>query len=306
MAKKLQKPAPAGWINVQGGGRIPDAVMEKYLYECHRRGYMEGFTIEHWKKNPQATVHKGGLDVYVPGWEAQAEDMPAQRFARAADYQSEMDSASGLPKCRFCKQLVFPPRRTWCSPKCIHEFNIRSNPAYARAAVEKRDHGICVQCETDTHRLQTDLRRLETSDPAEFVRLLNEHDVTVKQFKELHSFWEMDHILEVAEGGGACGLENLQTLCLKCHHRKSAIFAGRRAADASGRAFVWFAPFDWGVAISREVPAHLVLDRAIPELPYTRRERAKKLNLTIETLTEGSLHWRVVELDAEPLAAASG
>jgi 5-methylcytosine-specific restriction endonuclease McrA len=29
--------------------------------------------------------------------------------------------------------------------------------------------------------------------------------------------WEADHVVPVCEGGGCCGLENLQTLCLVCH-----------------------------------------------------------------------------------------
>lgn len=34
--------------------------------------------------------------------------------------------------------------------------------------------------------------------------------------------WEADHILEVVNGGGACGLENLQTLCSDpCHRQKT-------------------------------------------------------------------------------------
>ena len=31
------------------------------------------------------------------------------------------------------------------------------------------------------------------------------------------SLWDADHILPVAEGGGECDLENLRTLCLRCH-----------------------------------------------------------------------------------------
>lgn len=43
------------------------------------------------------------------------------------------------------------------------------------------------------------------------------------------SWWEADHILPVAEGGGGCGLENYQTLCLWCHKEKSA---GQKARTA--------------------------------------------------------------------------
>jgi 5-methylcytosine-specific restriction endonuclease McrA len=39
----------------------------------------------------------------------------------------------------------------------------------------------------------------------------------------------MDHIVPVVEGGGACGLENLRTLCKPCHKRVTAELAGRRA-----------------------------------------------------------------------------
>jgi hypothetical protein len=32
-----------------------------------------------------------------------------------------------------------------------------------------------------------------------------------------HDFWQADHIIAVAEGGGGCGLDNLRTLCTSCH-----------------------------------------------------------------------------------------
>ena len=52
------------------------------------------------------------------------------------------------------------------------------------------------------------------------------HDVTTHHACNL---WQADHIVPVAEGGGACGLENLQTLCLPCHKRKTAEQATRKA-----------------------------------------------------------------------------
>ncbi len=31
------------------------------------------------------------------------------------------------------------------------------------------------------------------------------------------SLWDADHILPVAEGGGECDLDNIRTLCIRCH-----------------------------------------------------------------------------------------
>lgn len=46
--------------------------------------------------------------------------------------------------------------------------------------------------------------------------------------------WDMDHIVPVSEGGGACGLENLRTLCLPCHKQHTAELAAKRAEARRG------------------------------------------------------------------------
>ena len=40
-----------------------------------------------------------------------------------------------------------------------------------------------------------------------------------KIWKQKHGggLWDADHIIPVKEGGGQCGLENIRTLCIKCH-----------------------------------------------------------------------------------------
>lgn len=51
--------------------------------------------------------------------------------------------------CRYCKLDVKrydSRKRTFCSDACIHEWKIRSNPAYAREEVWKRDKGVCTHC----------------------------------------------------------------------------------------------------------------------------------------------------------------
>jgi 5-methylcytosine-specific restriction endonuclease McrA len=53
------------------------------------------------------------------------------------------------------------------------------------------------------------------------------------------TFWDADHIKEVCRGGGLCGLENLQTLCVLCHRKKTRELRskdkeGANAAPADG------------------------------------------------------------------------
>ena len=35
--------------------------------------------------------------------------------------------------------------------------------------------------------------------------------------------WQADHIIPVYKGGGACGIENFQTLCSECHKEKTSL-----------------------------------------------------------------------------------
>ena len=52
--------------------------------------------------------------------------------------------------CRWCSGDVSPPRRTFCSSMCVHEYRIRSDNRYMRECVYKRDKGVCVACKVDT------------------------------------------------------------------------------------------------------------------------------------------------------------
>ena len=36
------------------------------------------------------------------------------------------------------------------------------------------------------------------------------------------SLWDAEHILPVTEGGGECDLDNIRTLCLRCHRSVTA------------------------------------------------------------------------------------
>lgn len=132
---------------------------------------------------------------------------------------------NGHNLCRFCQEEVKPPRRTFCSGAktrysrrkingiwtkgvyqaghgCVHEWCLRNSPRYAREAVFDRDQGKCTHCGTQYPRRGT---------------------------------WQADHIIPVVEGGGECGLEGFQTLCLECHKKKTKEEKNRRSAAKNGK-----------------------------------------------------------------------
>lgn len=136
---------------------------------------------------------------------------------------------NGFRLCRWCKKEVQPPRRTFCSDECIHEWRIRSNTNYLREHVYKRDLGVCALCNSDTRfqkiQLENTLRENNYDEKASsYSVLLVVLKVTVSEARK--SLWQADHILPVIDGGGSCGLSNIQTLCIKCHKLKSGKHAG--------------------------------------------------------------------------------
>jgi hypothetical protein len=47
------------------------------------------------------------------------------------------------------------------------------------------------------------------------------------------SFWDADHVIPVAEGGGECDLANMRTLCLKCHRAATGELRVRRKSECA-------------------------------------------------------------------------
>ena len=122
----------------------------------------------------------------------------------------------GRALCRWCRLEVPKGRRTFCSDFCVDQWRLRSDPGYLRDRVLARDHGICAVCGIDC--------------VAEFYRIRKIRGVRrveayakwgIRPFSR-SSLWDADHIVPVAEGGGECDLDNLRTLCLKCHRAVTA------------------------------------------------------------------------------------
>jgi 5-methylcytosine-specific restriction enzyme A len=118
---------------------------------------------------------------------------------------------NGRGLCRWCSLEVPVRRYTFCSEYCVHEWKLRSQPGYLREQVLKRDRGICAHCAVDTLREQIRLKRSRGKN----VLALMDHWGLKR--KKRRSLWDADHIVPVIEGGGECDLENIRTLCLRCH-----------------------------------------------------------------------------------------
>jgi 5-methylcytosine-specific restriction protein A len=125
---------------------------------------------------------------------------------------------SGFVACRWCGGDVKPPRRTMCSPECVHELLIRRDNRYIRDCLYKRDNGICSICNIDTKEIAKKALSLHGDDK---VKYLTEMKIGIKRkiWKRKHGggLWDADHIVPVKDGGGQCGMDNLRTLCIKCH-----------------------------------------------------------------------------------------
>ena len=129
---------------------------------------------------------------------------------------------NGFTKCRWCSSPVKPPKRTMCSKECVHEILIRSNNRYIRDCLYKRDKGICAICSIDTKKIAKEALKLENDERKEY---LKEYRITMKRKiwirKHGGGLWDADHIIPVVNGGGQCGMDNLRTLCIKCHKEET-------------------------------------------------------------------------------------
>lgn len=152
--------------------------------------------------------------------------------------------------CRWCDGLVPPPKKTFCSEPCIHEWKLRTQPEYRRPYLMDRTKGCCEVCGTDTVELQRRLRHATTAAtnqlgrpwyqagpvwPVGFGAVLAEaalHGLSpAKTFvllRRKHPY-DVDHIVPLVEGGEH-GLENLRVVCLGCHDTLTAQLRRRRAA----------------------------------------------------------------------------
>lgn len=124
--------------------------------------------------------------------------MNPPRHSRIYNYPAI--DAAGRKTCRWCGGERPKGTRFYCSFECSDEGAIRASGSFARHKVLQRDDAVCARCGN-------------------------------------RGAWEMNHIIPVSEGGGSCGLDNLETLCMACHGTESARQAAKRAEERKTTAF---------------------------------------------------------------------
>ena len=132
--------------------------------------------------------------------------------------------------CRECGLEVPKGRRTFCGDACVDRWKLKTDPSFLRSRVWKRDKGRCAGCGLRCKDLEKGLLLLREVLARQGGAKIYASVRKALKIQSRHSLWDADHIRAVAEGGGECGLENMQTLCLWCHRGKTA--AMRRPANA--------------------------------------------------------------------------
>lgn len=128
--------------------------------------------------------------------------------------------------CTYCEQPVSGRRQYWCGEKCVHEYRVRTSAQYVRTCLSIRDYEVCAKCGFNARmfllRVRSIFRQYGRMRPG-LVRALTGRDLT-------KPLWEADHIEDVRDGNGACGLDNFQTLCRRCHLQKTSDSLAKRPA----------------------------------------------------------------------------
>lgn len=150
-------------------------------------------------------------------------------------------------KCRGCHADVPKGRSSWCSNNCYDTYE----PKRVRWFCQQRDKYICHHCGVDAEKIrkryehanrweapnqyryfQSGIFEREKYDAA--LKIAHRHerrwrDAAKKRMAAMraeswpHTFrdwWEMDHIKSYSEGGLTV-LENVRTLCVLCHKKRT-------------------------------------------------------------------------------------
>lgn len=179
------------------------------------------------KKGAGRKARPGGPATQGGGGAGQAAGGKPPRWCPASAYPPRPPGV-----CRFCLGKVPKGRISWCSEACVQEYLALRSPAGLRRMVWNRDKGVCRVCRMDCTALECIIQRWRRTAVLKPLALQVRTDLGVLSRK---AYWDADHVIAVRDGGGSCGTQNIQTVCVWCHRRKNAeeldIKLGKPPAD---------------------------------------------------------------------------
>ena len=149
-----------------------------------------------------------------------------------ADPEALPRGPGGRCLCRECGQEVPPRRRTFCGDACVEQWKMKTDPSFLRSRVWKRDKGRCAGCGLKARDLEKGIALLREVLARQGKSKVYGDIRKALKIQSRHSLWDADHVRPVVDGGGECGLETMQTLCLWCHREKTSDMR-RPAASAT-------------------------------------------------------------------------
>lgn len=183
--------------------------------------------------------------------------------------------SDGKPICKCgCGRPIGKGRLSWHSQECVDRWMIANNAQHVRILLRRRDRGVCAMCGRDADRAKDRYERSVSWtfarhwDPRyrqfpiirhgrqawldacarwdrRFLWFERARKVRAERMRAggwpIHvrtSWWEADHIVPVAEGGGQpTTLDAYRTLCWPCHRKVTAELR-RRLSSRKGEAVI--------------------------------------------------------------------
>lgn len=126
---------------------------------------------------------------------------------------------AGEKICVMCGKPLTGRKLRWCGDnECFQLMWIRSgDQAAMRRYLVDRDKGICAGCGMDAELLKEVLYHGRRKSARGFTEWCKSKAIPCGYH---YHVWEADHIIPVSEGGEHHE-DNLQILCLNCHHKKA-------------------------------------------------------------------------------------
>lgn len=180
---------------------------------------------------------KEALSKYLDHLKSQGKNPPRILTGKEKSKVEKLQGTRPNKICRFCGGVCPGKRTAWCSQACVDEFFLTCHdPTAIENYITERDKEVCQVCGLDLKRfvkdfLETPLDKIEQRlwrlEGFVSKEKLSQFEPNLRGCQKIlaeltrRRLWEIDHKVPVHQGGGLCPLDQLSTLCLPCHKKKT-------------------------------------------------------------------------------------